>query len=46
IKTHGKMGEGKTVLECWDRERGEMVAIKIIRGIKKHREAAIFFHSF
>lgn len=29
------------VLECWDRERKEMVAIKIVRGIKKYREAAM-----
>ena len=29
------------VLECWDRERIEMVAIKIVRGIKKYREAAM-----
>jgi dual-specificity kinase len=29
------------VLECWDREREEMVAIKIIRGIKKYRDAAM-----
>ncbi|RDX58215.1 Serine/threonine-protein kinase AFC2, partial [Mucuna pruriens] len=31
----------KAVLECWDRERKEMVAIKIVRGIKKYREAAM-----
>ncbi|KAJ6809361.1 serine/threonine-protein kinase AFC2 isoform X1 [Iris pallida] len=37
------MGEGTfgQVLECWDRERKEMVAIKIIRSIKKYREAAM-----
>lgn len=29
------------VLECWDKERKEMVAIKIVRGIKKYREAAM-----
>lgn len=29
------------VLECWDRERKEMVAVKIVRGIKKYREAAM-----
>ncbi|KAG2652043.1 hypothetical protein PVAP13_1NG329500 [Panicum virgatum] len=29
------------VLECWDKERKEMVAIKIIRGIKKYRDAAM-----
>ncbi|GFZ07855.1 LAMMER-type protein kinase AFC2 [Actinidia rufa] len=42
-KIHGKMGEGTfgQVLECWDREQKEMVAIKIVRGIKKYREAAM-----
>ncbi|KAL9326572.1 hypothetical protein ACSQ67_007217 [Phaseolus vulgaris] len=42
-RIHSKMGEGTfgKVLECWDRERKEMVAIKIIRGIKKYREAAM-----
>nr|XP_027123045.1 serine/threonine-protein kinase AFC2-like isoform X2 [Coffea arabica] len=37
------MGEGTfgQVLECWDRERKEMVAVKIVRGIKKYREAAM-----
>ncbi|KAF5730898.1 putative serine/threonine-protein kinase [Tripterygium wilfordii] len=42
-KIHSKMGEGTfgQVLECWDRERGEMVAIKIVRGIKKYRDAAM-----
>ncbi|KAJ7945800.1 Kinase AFC1 [Quillaja saponaria] len=42
-KIHNKMGEGTfgQVLECWDRERKEMVAIKIVRGIKKYREAAM-----
>ncbi|KAF8408333.1 hypothetical protein HHK36_007482 [Tetracentron sinense] len=42
-KIHSKMGEGTfgQVLECWDRERKEMVAIKIVRSIKKYREAAM-----
>ncbi|KAL9271743.1 Serine/threonine-protein kinase AFC2-like protein [Drosera capensis] len=42
-KIHSKMGEGTfgQVLECWDHERKEMVAIKIVRGIKKYREAAM-----
>ncbi|XP_022769842.1 serine/threonine-protein kinase AFC2 isoform X2 [Durio zibethinus] len=42
-KIRSKMGEGTfgQVLECWDRERKEMVAIKIVRGIKKYREAAM-----
>ena len=29
------------VLECWDREKKEMVAIKIVRGMKKYREAGM-----
>ncbi|KAH7528353.1 hypothetical protein FEM48_Zijuj05G0063600 [Ziziphus jujuba var. spinosa] len=42
-KIQGKMGEGTfgQVLECWDREKKEMVAIKVVRGIKKYREAAM-----
>ncbi|KAK4376947.1 hypothetical protein RND71_003243 [Anisodus tanguticus] len=38
-----KIGEGTfgQVLECWDREPKEFVAIKIIRSIKKYREAAM-----
>ncbi|KAL8140812.1 hypothetical protein V2J09_006833 [Rumex salicifolius] len=42
-KIHSKMGEGTfgQVLECWDQERKEMVAIKIIRGVNKYREAAM-----
>ncbi|KAK9277354.1 hypothetical protein L1049_006896 [Liquidambar formosana] len=42
-KIHRKIGEGTfgQVLECWDRETKEMVAIKIVRGIKKYREAAM-----
>ncbi|CAL5380621.1 unnamed protein product [Camellia sinensis] len=42
-KIHSKMGEGTfgQVLECWDRERKDMSAIKIVRGIKKYREAAM-----
>ncbi|KAK4766619.1 hypothetical protein SAY87_008261 [Trapa incisa] len=42
-KIHSKMGEGTfgQVLECWDRENKEMVAIKIVRGVSKYREAAM-----
>ncbi|KAK6943705.1 Protein kinase domain, partial [Dillenia turbinata] len=38
-----KMGEGTfgQVLECFDMEREEMVAIKIVRSIPKYREAAM-----
>ncbi|KAJ1288969.1 hypothetical protein BS78_02G129700 [Paspalum vaginatum] len=42
-KIYRKMGEGTfgQVLECWDRERKEMVAIKIVRSIKKYSDAAM-----
>ncbi|TQD82185.1 hypothetical protein C1H46_032273 [Malus baccata] len=42
-KIHLKIGEGTfgQVLECWDRETKEMVAIKVVRSIKKYREAAM-----
>ncbi|XP_077213017.1 serine/threonine-protein kinase AFC1-like [Tasmannia lanceolata] len=38
-----KMGEGTfgQVLECWDLEKREVVAIKIVRSIHKYREAAM-----
>ncbi|KAF9607726.1 hypothetical protein IFM89_039217 [Coptis chinensis] len=38
-----KMGEGTfgRVLECWDNEKKELVAIKIVRSIHKYREAAL-----
>ncbi|PNY17926.1 serine/threonine-protein kinase AFC2-like protein [Trifolium pratense] len=38
-----KIGEGTfgQVLECWDREMREMVAIKVVRSVKKYREAAM-----
>ncbi|XP_058099023.1 serine/threonine-protein kinase AFC1-like isoform X3 [Magnolia sinica] len=38
-----KMGEGTfgQVLECWDMEKKEAVAIKIVRSINKYREAAM-----
>ncbi|CAN6448256.1 unnamed protein product [Victoria cruziana] len=41
-KIQGKMGEGTfgQVLECWDLQGNEMVAIKIIRSLHKYREAA------
>ncbi|XP_010447357.1 PREDICTED: serine/threonine-protein kinase AFC3-like isoform X1 [Camelina sativa] len=42
-KILSKMGEGTfgRVLECWDRDTKEYVAIKIIRSIKKYRDAAM-----
>ncbi|XP_020260293.1 serine/threonine-protein kinase AFC2-like isoform X2 [Asparagus officinalis] len=42
-KIYRKMGEGTfgQVLECWDREKKEMVAIKIVRAVDKYREAAM-----
>jgi dual-specificity kinase len=38
-----KMGEGTfgQVLECWDLENQEAVAIKIVRSLQKYREAAM-----
>ncbi|KAJ6828001.1 serine/threonine-protein kinase AFC1-like isoform X3 [Iris pallida] len=38
-----KMGEGTfgQVLECWDLEKKEFVAIKIVRSIHKYRQAAM-----
>ncbi|XP_072954303.1 serine/threonine-protein kinase AFC1-like isoform X1 [Typha angustifolia] len=38
-----KMGEGTfgQVLECWDLESKEAVAIKIVRSLQKYREAAM-----
>lgn len=29
------------VLECWDRQTREYAAIKVVRSIKKYREAAM-----
>lgn len=29
------------VLECWDRQAREYVAIKVVRSIKKYRDAAM-----
>ncbi|RDX72496.1 Serine/threonine-protein kinase AFC1, partial [Mucuna pruriens] len=42
-KILSKMGEGTfgQVLECFDNEKKEIVAIKIIRSINKYREAAM-----
>ncbi|MED6136569.1 CAAX prenyl protease 1 [Stylosanthes scabra] len=39
----GKMGEGTfgQVLECFDNEKKEVVAIKIVRSLVKYREAAM-----
>ncbi|KAF5461571.1 hypothetical protein F2P56_017657 [Juglans regia] len=38
-----KMGEGTfgRVLECWDRQTREYVAIKVVRSIRKYRDAAM-----
>ncbi|KAA8525310.1 hypothetical protein F0562_007165 [Nyssa sinensis] len=38
-----KMGEGTfgRVLECWDRQTQEYVAIKVVRSIRKYRDAAM-----
>ncbi|KAL1833161.1 hypothetical protein DCAR_0103226 [Daucus carota subsp. sativus] len=42
-KILSKMGEGTfgRVLECWDRQTREYVAIKVVRSIRKYREAAM-----
>ncbi|OEL24759.1 Serine/threonine-protein kinase AFC2 [Dichanthelium oligosanthes] len=42
-KIYRKMGEGTfgQVLECWDRESKEIVAIKIVRSVKKYSDAAM-----
>ncbi|KAG0600874.1 hypothetical protein M758_11G067900 [Ceratodon purpureus] len=42
-KIISKMGEGTfgRVLECWDRENQEYVAIKVIRNVQKYRDAAM-----
>ncbi|KAI4337459.1 hypothetical protein L6164_015874 [Bauhinia variegata] len=42
-KILSKMGEGTfgRVLECWDRQTREYVAVKVVRSIKKYRDAAM-----
>lgn len=35
------LGTFGQVLECWDRESKEMVAIKIVRSVKKYSDAAM-----
>ncbi|KAK9946715.1 hypothetical protein M0R45_012162 [Rubus argutus] len=42
-KILNKMGEGTfgRVLECWDRQTREYVAIKVVRSIRKYRDAAM-----
>ncbi|XP_051151452.1 serine/threonine-protein kinase AFC3-like isoform X1 [Andrographis paniculata] len=42
-KILGKMGEGTfgRVLECWDRQTRDYVAIKVVRSISKYRDAAM-----
>ncbi|KAK6912697.1 Protein kinase domain [Dillenia turbinata] len=42
-KILSKMGEGTfgRVLECWDRQTREFVAIKVVRSIRKYRDAAM-----
>uniref|UniRef100_A0A7N0TLE2 dual-specificity kinase n=1 Tax=Kalanchoe fedtschenkoi TaxID=63787 RepID=A0A7N0TLE2_KALFE len=41
-KILSKMGEGTfgRVLECWDRQAHKYVAIKIVRSVRKYRDAA------
>mmetsp|Transcript_17781 Transcript_17781/g.24589 ORF Transcript_17781/g.24589 Transcript_17781/m.24589 type:complete len:485 (-) Transcript_17781:146-1600(-) len=42
-KILSKVGEGTfgQVLECWDREMKEYVAVKVIRNVQKYRDAAM-----
>ncbi|XP_065849713.1 serine/threonine-protein kinase AFC3 isoform X4 [Euphorbia lathyris] len=42
-KILSKMGEGTfgRVLECWDRQTREYVAVKVVRSIRKYRDAAM-----
>ncbi|GAB2276318.1 hypothetical protein Dimus_011050, partial [Dionaea muscipula] len=40
-RRHRVLGTFGQVLECWDREMREIVAIKIVRSIKKYQEAAM-----
>eukprot|EP01018_Ginkgo_biloba_P011417 Gb_01586 [translate_table: standard] len=42
-KILSKVGEGTfgQVLECWDRESKEFVAVKIVRALQRYREAAM-----
>ncbi|GAQ88233.1 putative serine/threonine-protein kinase [Klebsormidium nitens] len=42
-KILSKMGEGTfgRVLECWDRDEAQYVAIKVIRNVQKYRDAAM-----
>ena len=42
-KIIGKMGEGTfgRVLECWDKDEKELVAIKVVRSAEKYREDAM-----
>ena len=37
----GCAGTFGRVLECWDRENQEYVAIKVIRNVQKYRDAAM-----
>lgn len=36
-----RVGTFGRVLECWDRQTREYVAIKVVRSIRKYREAAM-----
>ena len=42
-KILSKMGEGTfgRVLECWDRKNKDYCAIKVVRAIRKYRDAAM-----
>lgn len=40
-KVASAVGTFGRVLECWDRQTREYVAIKVVRSIHKYREAAM-----
>lgn len=40
-KVASAVGTFGRVLECWDRQTREYVAIKVVRSIRKYREAAM-----
>ena len=43
VKIMRQLGEGTfgRVIECWDRRRGQYVAVKIIRAVEKYQDAAM-----
>jgi dual-specificity kinase len=41
LEGHSCTGTFGRVLECWDRDAQEYVAIKVIRSVQKYRDAAM-----